>query len=340
MISTNAQGLKDYTKRRKVFNFMKKHTSSKGLIFIQETHSLKTCENIWTNQFGCGNNHIVFSHGTSDSRGVLIALREASNYKVINQYVDHGVRFIVLNTLIEDSPVVPINYYAPNEEKDQLKVLDDLNHILDNIDISEDTVLVWGGDFNLIFDIQLDADGESPKLRLKSVSKVSSMMAENDLCDIYMIRNPEIKKFTWHRKTSFKQRRLDYFLISDCLQEAVQTIEIIPSMQSDHSALKLNFYTVQNEARGRGYWKFNNSLIQDKEFAEAMKNAIPNFLGSASSFDDPMMKWEFVKYKCWDLSRKISTGKSRERKSRRVFHRLAELENMIMMNSSEKVITE
>ena len=60
--------------------------------------------------------------------------------------------------------MVLINYYAPNEEKDQLKVLDDLNHILDNIDISEDTVLVWGGDFNLIFDIGLDADGDPRNL--------------------------------------------------------------------------------------------------------------------------------------------------------------------------------
>ena len=108
-------------------------------------------ENTWKNQFGYGNKHIVFSHGTSDSRGVLIAFREASAYKAINQYVDDDGRFIVLNALIEDSPVVLINYYAPNEEKDQLKVLGDLNHILDNIDISEDTILVWGGDFNLIF---------------------------------------------------------------------------------------------------------------------------------------------------------------------------------------------
>ena len=124
---------------------------------------------------------------------------------------------------------------------------------------------------------------------------------------------------------------------SDYLQDAVQTIEIIPSVQSDHSALKLNFCTVQNEARGRGYWKFNNSLIQDKEFVEAMKNAIPNFLESTSSFDDPMMKWKFVKYKCRDLSRKISIKKSRERELRslELENRLAELENMIKTNTSE-----
>ena len=110
-------------------------------------------------------------------------------------------------------------------------------------------------------------------------------------------------------------------------------------MQSDHSALKLNFCNVQNEARG--YWKFNNSLIQDKEFVAAMKNAIPNFEKNASSFDDPIMKWEFVKHKCRDLYGKILIEKSWERKSRRVEleNRLAEQENIITMNSSEEVIT-
>ena len=83
---------------------------------MQETYSLKTCENTWTNQFGCGNNHTVFSHGISDSRGVLDAFREASDYKVINQYVDDGGRFTVLNTLTEDIPVVLIIYYPPNEK--------------------------------------------------------------------------------------------------------------------------------------------------------------------------------------------------------------------------------
>ena len=53
------------------------------------------------------------------------------------------------------------------------------------------------------------------------------------------------------------------------------------------------------------------------------------------------MKWEFIKYKCRDLSRKISIEKSRERKSRLVEleNRLAELKNIITTNSSEEVIT-
>ena len=97
--------------------------------------------------------------------------------------------------------------------------------------------------------IQLDADGGFPKLKSKSVSKISSTMSENDLCVIYRIRNPETKRFTSRRKTPFEQRRLHHFVISDCPQEAVQTIEIIPSVQSD--PFRSNFDLLHHSERGK-----------------------------------------------------------------------------------------
>ena len=48
-----------------------------------------------------------------------------------------------------------------------------------------------GGGFNLYFDIALETDGGNPKLKIKSLSKLLAMMQENDLCDIYRIRNPD-----------------------------------------------------------------------------------------------------------------------------------------------------
>ena len=69
---------------------------------------------------------------------------------------------------------------------------------------------------------------EAPlKLKIKSLSKLLSMMSENDLCDIYRIRNPEAKRFTWRRKSPFKERRLDCFLVSDTLQENIKAVGII-----------------------------------------------------------------------------------------------------------------
>ena len=87
------------------------------------------------------------------------------------------------------------------------------------MELEEDTQLIWGGDFNSFFDCKLDVDGGNPKLKIQSITKLVSIMSENDFCDIFRVRNPEMKRYTCRRKTPFKQRRLDYFLVSDHLQD-------------------------------------------------------------------------------------------------------------------------
>ena len=44
VFSLNAAGVGDSFKRRKVFNYLKKFCSPKGVIFLQETHSVKKNE--------------------------------------------------------------------------------------------------------------------------------------------------------------------------------------------------------------------------------------------------------------------------------------------------------
>ena len=154
---------------------------------------------------------IIFSHGKSDAQGVLIAFREAIKYKIVSKHIDNDGRYIILNVLIDNNPVVLVNYYASNDEAEQVKILEELNRISDALDSHEDTKYIWGGDFNMILNTYLDADGGSPALKIKSVAKLLSMMSDNNLCDIFHIRNPETRRYIWRRKTRFKQRRLDFF---------------------------------------------------------------------------------------------------------------------------------
>ena len=66
----------------------------------------------------------------------------------------------------------------------------------DNLEISQDTSVILGGDFNLFFDKSLDTDGGNPSVKTKSLSKLQEIMTENDLCDIFRIRNPQERRFT------------------------------------------------------------------------------------------------------------------------------------------------
>ena len=43
-------------------------------------------------------------------------------------------------------------------------------------------------------------------------------MSDFDLVDIYKLRNPGLRQFTWRRKTPLTMRRLDFLLISNTLQ--------------------------------------------------------------------------------------------------------------------------
>ena len=211
-----------------------------------------------------------------------------------------------------------VNHYAPNEEGAQIPVLSKINEIIQNLETEEDTTTIWGGDFNLFFDVQLDADGGSPKLKLYSVCRLLRIMSENDLGDIYTLRFPDEKCFTWRSKTPFKQRRLDYFLISDSLQDLVNAIEIIPSVQSDHSALKMKISSSTEGSKGPSYWKFNNTLILDVEYVNNMKSKIPEFYRESLVLQDPVLRWEFLKYRIRQYSMKVAKQKARDRKGKRL----------------------
>ena len=161
-------------------------------------------------------------------------------------------------------------------------------------------IIVWGGDFNLFFDSFFDADDGKPQLKMNSLTKLLSMMSERDLCDLFRIRNPDTRRFTLRRKNSFLQKRLDYFLVSEYSQEQIETFDIIPSVQTDHSTLKMKFSPLEERKRGPSHWKFNNSL--DKDVVTAKKNKIPKFYQESEKLGDDVVRWEFLKYKMCQFS--------------------------------------
>ena len=84
---------------------------------------------------------------------------------------------------------------------------------------------------------------------------------------------------------------------------------------SNHSAITLTLCPVSENIRGRAYWKFNSSLTQDNYFIDSLKSQIPTFAREVFSVNDPIMRWEYVKYKCREFSRSYSIKKEKERKS-------------------------
>ena len=89
---------------------------------------------------------------------------------------------------------------------------------------------------------------------------------------------------------------LDIFLISDMLQPEVETSKCLSPLQSDYSPVVLKLRSADSAERERGYWKFNNSLLNYAEFVDEMKEFISQIVKKFNSFADPRVNWEFVKY--------------------------------------------
>ena len=118
--------------------------------------------------------------------------------------------------------------------------------------------------------------------------------------DIWRIRNPKTKRFTFRQKhvSILIQRHLDYFYISNSMQVSVKNTDILASLLTDQSPITFSCYKNEERNRGRGLWKFNNSLIENEQYDLQMKKFILNTLNElfTENILDDQVKWEYLKY--------------------------------------------
>jgi hypothetical protein len=130
-----------------------------------------------------------------------------------------------------------------------------------------------GGDFNLILDKELDSMNYKNHNNPKATAEVLKLTNILNLKDIFRDNHPDLKRYTWRRKNPVKQARLDFFLISESLQHMVPSINHENSYRSDHSPVVL-FCKLNEFKKGKGFWKFNNSLLGDKDYVKLIKEKI------------------------------------------------------------------
>ena len=150
-----------------------------------------------------------------------------------------------------------------------------------------------------------------------SVRKVlEDICLEQDLLDIWRVRNPMTARFTWRQKTPIIQRRLDFWLISDSLQEDVDQVDIIPSIKSDHSAITLSFSGVEDGIRGPSFWKFNSSLVNDQDYCDLLDENLKGWLEDLKDVVDKRVLWDLLKYKIRQLTINYSKTRARSRREK------------------------
>ena len=101
--------------------------------------------------------------------------------------------------------------------------------------------MILVGDFNMVLDPDKDCRDYVNINNPRARDKVLNLIIECNLIDAWRELNLENMQYTWRKKNTRKQARLDFFLISESLFMDVTNSKILPGYRTDHSQILLQF---------------------------------------------------------------------------------------------------
>ena len=262
------------------------------IIFVQETHChLRKDEKKWSCEW-VGQSY--WSKGTNRSKGVAILCNPRHTYDIKNVEIDSNGRYIKCNLLINDSTMYNlINLYAPNNEYERVKFFNQVYSWVDT-----DMEILMSGDYNCTL------NGELDRLNCTNnddIGRVDLMKLMNDfnVDDVYRRRYPNEKVYSLRRGD--KASRIDYWLISESLDNLIDDVSYEECLFSDHNMVSLTMRTSESK-HGKGLWKMNSSIILTDLFKKSFRSMWGKWCEKKHEYSDLNVWWDLGKKKIKDVA--------------------------------------
>jgi hypothetical protein len=297
---------------------------------LQETHSCKEHEQIWESEWGY---KIIYSHGSSNSRGVCILFKNNFNLIIHDTITDDEGRYVIADISIDNYRLSLVNIYGPNSDTPDFFT----NLYLKLNDISNETQII-GGDFNCVLNPTLDKYGGNINAKPLTRRFLLSWLEEDSICDIWRKHNPMVKQYTWEKnKPTNIKCRLDYFLCSFNIQHNVLRSDIVTGFKSDHKLIYIVIKTGENK-RGPGLFRLNCSLLENENYVNLITNTIQESITEAEEINmSPHGTWEYMKYKIRKETIKFAAKLNRDRnlELKNLEEKLQKLNSILNRNENE-----
>ena len=123
----------------------------------------------------------------------------------------------------------------------RVKFFQNLHNTLQSEDLDCEENIICGGDFNCPLNPMLDKRGGVMVPRKMVIDNIECLKTELDLVDVWRIKNPLTKSYTWSQKSPPIFCRLDFWLISNNLQDFVNSTNIIPAIKNRSCSNRASF---------------------------------------------------------------------------------------------------
>ena len=230
------------------------------ILFIQETHFVKEQINKINQNCDADCYH---SFGNSNSRGVSILISKQVEYSIIDTHQDSEDIILILNIELDNKNYTLVNIYVPNHVKERNSFFKKLKNMLEKTCLG---MLIIGGDLN---DTLSFMDKKIVKNKVKSpVFGLKQLIKYFKLLDIWRIKHPNLKQFTWKRKHNNREAsRIDFFLMQSEISPIISSRDIRPALikYTDHLAISIKLLSNSNDSGPRTF-KLNNSILENTDY--------------------------------------------------------------------------
>ena len=138
-------------------------------------------------------------------------------------------------------------------------------------EINNNTIIV--GDFNS----PLTPMDWSAKQKINQETQtLNNTIDQLDLIDIYRTFHPPKMNFTFFSSAHGTFSRIDHILGHKSNLDKFKIIEIIPSIFSDHNALRLDLNYRRKTIKNSNIWRLNNTLLNNQQITEEIKKRNQN----------------------------------------------------------------
>jgi len=276
LLSINLHGLGD----RERLHVLLHEAAQVGVAFLQETHCSDDAFADKMQQRGKGHAmgwkgrfyHAANATNPSHSSGVGILISSScahlSRLPDAPQHASRDGRILRVDVVFNGAPLSLVSVYAPtNGELRPGFFSEQLAGVLPA------HACIIGGDFNCILSAADAPFGSSPA-RFRGHQQLQQVMEAHCLVDTYRRLHPAAAAFTHWSASGGTAARLDRILVSGGLSASVCQAGISSCIPSDHSAATAALTVPQVLQRGPGAWRFDASLLNDKEAAAALERGM------------------------------------------------------------------
>ena len=289
IITLNVSGLYTPTKRHRLAEWIQKQDPY--ICCLQETH-FRPRDTYRLKVKGC--KKIFHANGNQKKAGIAIIVSDKIDFKIKTVTRDKEGHYIIIKGSIQEEDITIINVYAPNIGAPQY-----IRQMLTTMKGEINSNIIIVGEFNTPL---TPMDRSSKQKFKKETQALNDTIDQIGLIDIYRTFHPKVAECTFFSSAHGTFSRTDHILGYKSSLGKFKKIEIISSIFSDHSTMKLEMNYRKKIVKNTNTWRLNSVLLKNQELTEENKEEIKKYIETNDS--ENMMTQNL-----WDVAKAVLRGK-------------------------------